>query len=438
MSLPHFTPDAPYWHRAAPLEPPEDGPLPERVETVVIGAGFTGLGCALALAKAGREVLVLDAGSPGQGASSRNGGMIGWGHRADRDVLAKRYGEEAADGIVSLGPRSLAFLLNLIEREGIECDLQRTGRFLGAASPKHFDRIARQAETIFAPAGVRCRVVPKDEQGTEIATDSYVGGVLFEDHGAVHPAKLHAGMLAAARRAGARVEGKALVAGLRGGPGGWTVETPRGLVGADEVAFAANGYAARFSSALRSLAARLLPLPSFIVATEALGENRMKALMPGGRCYVDTRSSHSYYRPSPDGTRILWGGRASLTPIPEDQARERLRQHMLGIFPSLEDVALEEAWTGLIAYTRDGIPHVGRIDGLWYAGGYCGSGVAMAPFLGWQMGRRIAGLPDEAGCLDATAPARWPPYRGAPWFMRGVEAYYRWKDRRDGVIAPVR
>ena len=433
----HFGNDAPYWHQAAPLDDQPGEALPERADVVIIGSGFTGLSCALELARLGRDALVLEAKSPGFGASTRNGGMIGWGHRASFPKLTKDYGEEAARAIMLEGPTSLAFTLELIEREGIECHLKNTGRFLAAASPKHFERLKREVETFFQPFGVSCRIVQPEDQGDEIASEVYCGGVVFDDHSALHPGLFHKGLLAAARKAGARVEGHAAVTGLERLDDGWRVSSARGTVSAREVVFASNGYAAQFSKALKPFADSLLPLPSFIIGTERLGSNRVKALMPGGRMYVDTRSSHSYFRPSPDGERILWGGRASLLPLNEEQATKRLRQHMTSIFPSLSDTQVETSWTGRIAYTRDGIAHLGQLGGIWYAGGHCGSGVAMAPYSGWRLAQKIAETDDAASALDVSTLRRWPPQKLMPLGMRAFELWHRYKDRRDGVLAPI-
>ncbi len=436
----HFDKDAPYWHQAAPLDESASAPLPETADVVIIGGGFTGLSCALELARLGREALVLDARKPGFGASTRNGGMIGWGHRASFAKLTQDYGEDAARAIMLEGPASLTFALGLIAREGIECRLRNTGRFLAAASPKHFEAIKREVETIFRPFGVPCRIVEPADQGAEIASDVYCGGIVFEDHCGLHPGLFHKGLLAAARKAGARVEAEAAVTGLdRAGrsDGAWRVTTARGTVSAREVVFAANGYAAQFARALKPFSDTLLTLPSYIIGTERLGENRVKALMPGGRMYVDTRSAHSYFRPSPDGERILWGGRASLLPMDEANATRRLRQHMTSIFPSLSDTKTETSWTGRIAYTRDGIAQIGQLDGIWYAGGYCGSGVAMAPYSGWRLAQKIVGTKDATSPLDVAALRRWPNQRLMPLGMRAFELWHRYQDRRDGVLAPI-
>jgi len=220
----HFDKDAPFWREAAPLDDCADEPLSSRADVAIIGGGFTGLSCALELARLGRDALVLDAKVPGFGASARNGGMAGWGHRASLAKLSKEYGEAAAQAIMMEGPASLSFVLGLIEREGIECELQNTGRFVAAASPKHFDRLRREVEDIFQPLGVPCRVVCPQDQGHEIASDVYCGGVVFEDHCGLHPGLFHKELLAAARRAGAQVEGNAAVTGLdRFGDADWRV-----------------------------------------------------------------------------------------------------------------------------------------------------------------------------------------------------------------------
>jgi glycine/D-amino acid oxidase-like deaminating enzyme len=150
----------------------------------------------------------------------------------------------------------------------------------------------------------------------------------------------------------------------------------------------------------------MLTLPSFLIATQRLGQNRVKALMPGGRMYVDTRSSHSYFRPSPDGERILWGGRASLTPLVEATATDRLRRHMSSVFPELADTGIDDSWTGRIAYSRDGVA-------------------------------QIAGTDEAASPFDVTRLRGWPPSSLMPLGIRAFELWHRYKDRREGVLAPI-
>lgn len=427
----------PFWHEAAPPEPEDSARPPETVDALVIGAGFTGLGAALAFAEAGWRAAVLDAGPPGAGASTRNGGMIGWGHRARLETLAKRHGEAGAKAILGEAVRSLAHTRALIERLPVDARHRRTGRFLAAASPTHFERLAKWAETEAPVLGMETRVVPRAEQSAEIETGTYHGGLLFPDHGSLHPGLMHRGMLEAARGAGAHVIGRCPVTAVAGEPGAWRVSHAHGETRAREIVYAANGYHGGRRGPFRAFARRLVPCPSFIVATEPLGQNRIRSLMPGMRSYVDTRSTHSYYRPCPDGERLIWGGRASLTPMPERRSAARLRDHLLSVFPGLEDVGLTHSWTGTIAFTADGVPHLGRVGGVWHASGYNGSGVAMAPYLGWQVARRAMGEADGATGFDAAPFAAQPHFAGAPFALRALELWYRWRDWREGV-APIR
>jgi len=424
---------SPFWHEAAPPEPPTGTVAPERCDAAVVGAGYTGLAAALSLAEAGRRVTVFEAGPPGAGASTRNGGMIGWGHKARLSGLARRHGEAAALAMLREATLSLAYTTELIARLPGDAMLQPTGRYLGAASERHFRGLVQWAETEAPRLGMEVEIVPPAGQGAHIATDLYRGGLFFPRHGALHPALFHKALLEAARAAGVTVVDHCAVASVRGGQGDWRIRHGQGETEAGALVYAANGYAGGAGGPFRAFARRLIPIPSFIVATERLGANRIASLFPGGRCHVDTRSTHSYFRPDPWGERILWGGRASLTPLPERESARRLRDHMLSVFPELEDLRLTHSWTGNVAFTFDGVPHVGQVEGIWHACGYNGSGVAMAPYLGWRIAQRILGTDEGATGFDPAPFAAQPLYGGNPWFLRALELWYRLKDRREGV-----
>ena len=433
----------PFWHEAAR---PGADPSPSaaafidggRVDALVIGGGLTGLSAALHLAKTGRSTLVLEAGRIGDGAASRNGGMIGWGHRARIDALARRFGPGLARDILGEARRSFDFTTGLIEREGIDCRYRRTGRFLAAASPKHFDTLAREMEKTGPELGFAFEILSKADQSAEIATDTYAGGVLLPSHGMLHPGLLAAGLAAAANRAGAALSPMTAVERIDRQGSEWRVSGPWGAVRAGALALAVNGYVGLGGGAFRPFAEGVLPLPSTIIATAPLGAERVKALMPGGRAYVDTRSVHSYFRADPDGERLLWGGRASLNPLPPPVAAERLHGHMASVFPELRDVAVTHCWSGKIAYTRDVVPQIGRfaegpLEGVWYAGGYCGSGVAMAPYLGWRMAEKILGGPEAATPLDQVRMRKTPFIQALPVALAAIEAWHKLLDWRDGV-----
>lgn len=425
----------PFWHEVAPPEPHSGAAPPAEADVLIVGAGYTGLSAALALAEAGREAVVLEAGPPGAGASTRNGGMIGWGHRASIASLARRYGEVQATAMLREARISLDFTRELIGRLKGDSMYRQTGRFLGAGSLRHFANLARWAESEAPRLGMAAEVVPRAGQGAHIATDLYHGGIHFPEHGALHPALFHRALLAAARGAGAQVTDHCPATAVAGEPGGWTVRHTFGETRARELVYAANGYTGGGNGPFGVLARRLMPIPSTIIATEPLGANRMANLIPGGAMIVETRSYHSYFRPCPWGERILYGGRASLVEMDERASARRLRDYMLSVFPGLDDVRLTHSWKGFVAFTFDSVPHVGRLEGVWHACGYNGSGVAMAPYLGWRLAQRILGTDRGATAFDPAPFRSRPFYGGNPWFLRVVEAYYRVKDRIEGVRA---
>lgn len=433
--------ETPFWHEAAPPEADRSAQasedVPEQTDVAIVGAGFTGLSAALALAREGRRVTVLDRGPPGAGASTRNGGMLGWGHRVSLKGLAKRHGAATAGKILAEAAASLAFTRELIAELPVDARHRLCGRFLGAGSELHFRRLATWAEQEAPDLGMRVEVVGPGEQDRFIATELYRGGIHFPDHGAVHPALFHRGVLEAARAAGATIVGHCEVRSVAGGPGDWSLSHARGALRANQLVFAGNGYAGPGVRPFPAFAKRLLPIPSFIIATERLGSNRMESLLPGGRCIVETRASHAYFRPDPDGERLLWGGRASLVAMAPRRSAARLRDQMLSVFPELADVRLTHSWTGNVAFTSDGVAHTGQLDGIWYACGYNGSGVAMAPYLGWKLAERIVGRTDVRTGFDE-APFRAKPFGSElPGALLAVEAYYRIKERLEGV-KPIR
>lgn len=419
----------PWWWEAAPRaaagEPP---PLPAAVDVTVIGAGFTGLSAALELARAGRSVLVLDAWPPGFGASSRNGGMVGHGHRVPYDELVRRYGEAAAEALIREGLNALAFTTGLIEREGIACQFARTGRFRAAWRPGHYERIAREIDFQKRRFGLNADLVPRAEAEREVATARYHGGCVYHDHGGLQPALFHQGLLQRASEAGASVIGFTPVGGLeRSGPG-IIVGTGRGEVRTRNVIVATNGYSV---GAPFGPERQLAPIPSFIIATERLGQNRVRGLIPSLRMIVESRAAHCYYRPSPDGERILFGARAALHMIAPERAAERNRRYMVDLFPDLEKVAITHSWSGWIAFTRAHLPTLGVWDGIHYAFGYCGSGVAMAPYLGFRIAHKLLGDSEGGTAFDALPYRTWPLHGLLPLARPVVGLLHRAKDLRD-------
>lgn len=428
----NLTPEAsfdPWWWEALPTAAADEVPLPQRCDVAIVGAGYTGLSAALTLARAGRSVLVLDAGLAGRGASTRNGGMIGSGHRLGFSGLAARLGRARAAAILHEGLASLDFTAALIEREEIDCQFSRCGRFRAAWRARDYDSIGREVDTLRREIGLEAQMVPRSEQHREVQTDSYHGGAVYHRHGALHPALFHAGLLARARAAGAHVADNCAVSGLRQDRGGIALETARGGVAADAVIVATNGYTGPESPALRR---RLVPLSSYLVATEPLPPEAVTALIPGRRMIVETRSRHCYYRASPDGRRIIFGGRAALGAIGPEAAAARLRKLLVQVFPALAETRFTHSWSGRIAFPRDQMPHIGMIDGIYFALGYSGSGVAMAPYLGHKVALKVLGSAEGRTAFDDVPFPAIPFHRGRPWFLPLLDLGYRVRDRLEG------
>ncbi len=417
--------DTPYWWEHAPPTEAPSSALPARTDVAVIGAGYTGLSAALTLARAGRSVVVLDAGLPGIGASSRNGGMLGDWLRPSFDTLLRRFGKQRAAALIAEAREAFEFLGQFIAAERIDCNFALTGGFSGAATARQYEALARETEVLSRCIGSEADMVPKSEVRNEIGTDLYHGGRVMHRRGGLHPARYHAGLLERVRGAGATVIGDCPVSTLERNGAGFRLTTPGASLDARNVVVATNGYTGPVTPALRR---RVIPVTSYMIATAPLSPNLMATLMPRGRMLTDSNRLLCYFRPSPDNSRILFGGRPAYTDIGAAEAARRLSRYMTRIFPELQDVELTHSWSGYIGYTFDRLPHVGVRDGVHYAMGYCGSGVVMSTWLGRKAALCLLDH-TEAGSAFAELEHRTSPfYHGRPWFLPLVQAWYQGAD----------
>jgi glycine/D-amino acid oxidase-like deaminating enzyme len=423
--------EKPWWWEAA--EPPDrDTPLPARARVAIVGGGYAGLSAALTLRRLGHEAVVLDAERIGWGASSRNGGMVSGGLKVATGDLEKSYGREEAQRIALTCAASLPFIEETIAREGIECDYVRCGRYVGAWSPAHYDAMAKKADWLAEITGLPTEMVPKGRQRDFLGSDFYHGGMAAAATGSLHPGKYARGLAAAAERAGAVLVDGVRVKGIAEQEGGFRIATDRGEMVADAVLVATNGYSLdKRGTASPWLARRLVPLNSYIIATEELPEETIDRLFPGRRMISESRRVLNYFRPSPDGKRVLWGGRASFRKATAEDSAPTLHARMVECFPELAGVRITHAWTGFVAFTFDGLPHIGVQDGVHYAAGCQGSGVAMATWLGHNAALKMAGAANERFALDGLPFPTRPTYTGNPWFLPVVGTWYRIRDALD-------
>jgi glycine/D-amino acid oxidase-like deaminating enzyme len=400
----------------------------------IVGGGYAGLSTALELARHGIDAVVLEAGELGFGASTRNGGAVSGGVNIGKSFTGRTSTVEprrAAD-ILSDASDAFALIDRLIEEEQIACFWEKPGRFIGAWTRKHFEAQSRRLDALNSAAQSGAYLVPRERQREEMASDYYFGGMVVERSGKLHPALYYKGLLDACRRREVRICAKAAVTGIGRSGNGWHIETGRGAVSAGDVVIATNGYTGKVTPALRR---RVVPVASHIIATEELPPDLARSLIPKGRTLSDTKRVLCYYRMSPDGKRMVFGGRARFTQIDAKVSAPILYRYMTDRFPQLRGVKLTHAWTGNVAFTLDALPHMGQRDGLHYCLGCNGSGVAMMTYLGWQTARKIARAANYACSLDTEDFPDHPLYSGNPWFLPVVGGYYRLRDNLDRLLA---
>jgi glycine/D-amino acid oxidase-like deaminating enzyme len=405
------------------------GDLPERVDVAIVGAGFTGLSAARTLAKRGTKVAVLETNTIGWGASSRNGGMVLTGMKLGVETLAGRYGMEATKRMYAASLTSIDLVEQIVREEKIDCNFSRCGHLEVACKQSHFDTYARSVEVIAREFNHHLRIVPRNELRAEIGSDIYYGGIVDEVSAGVNPASYVAGLGGAALKAGACVFENARVErierGSRNSVSGFQVTTARGSVFAENVFVATSGYTSNTTPALRK---KIIPIGSFIIATERLPEVLAHELSPRSRMIYDSKHYLYYYRLTPDN-RMLFGGRAAFFPETSNTIRrsaEILRRGMIGVYPQLRDTKVEYAWGGTLDFCFDTMPHAGRMDGMYYAVGYAGHGVAMATYLGAKIAAQISGGPEENPYAKIAFPgAPLGLYNGRPWFLPFAGAYYK-------------
>lgn len=430
----------PYWWEAYHPTATEPVDVPKSVRVAIVGGGYAGLSTALELARLGVDSVVLEAQELGFGASTRNGGGVSGGVNVGKSFSGRSLDPDSERAHALLADASDAFSLieRLIEEEDIQCHWKRCGRFVGAFTPKHYAAQARAVERLNAAARSECRMLPRERQREEIASDYYYGGMVVERSGSLHPALYYKGLLDACRRRGVPVCAKAPVASITRSGSGWTVRTARGEVEAAEVVIATNGYTGDLTPQLKR---RVVPIASHIIATEPLPPSLAASLIPKGRTLADTRRVLCYYRMSPDGTRMVFGGRARFTQVSPEVSAPILHRFMTERFPQLAEAKVTHAWTGNVAFTLDAVPHMGRQhwgagqDGMHYLMGCNGSGVAMMTYLGHQTARKIAGAANRACAFDVEEFPDHALYSGKPWFLPAIGGWYRFRDGLDRMAA---
>jgi glycine/D-amino acid oxidase-like deaminating enzyme len=428
-----FTP-TPYWWEAYRPASGELADVPRESRVAIVGGGYAGLATALELARHGVDAVVLERGELGVGASTRNGGSVSGGVNVGKSFTgrAAEVDPERTHRLLSDASDAFSLIERLIAEEQIECSWQKRGRLVGAWTPKHYAAQEKRLANLNDAAQSGARMVPRERQREEIASDYYYGGMVVERSASLHPALYYKGLLDACRRRGIAICAEAAVAGIAPSGSGWRVATSRGTLAAGDVVIATNGYTGAITPALRR---RIVPIASHIIATEELPPDLAASLIPKRRSISDTKRVLCYYRLSPDGRRMVFGGRARFTQSDPRLCARVLHGYMTERFPQLNGTRVTHSWTGNTAFTLDALPHMGEEGGLHYALGCNGSGVAMMTYLGTQTARKIARVANAPCAFDAPEFPDHPLYTGNPWFLPVVGGWFRMRDRLDRLLA---
>src|SRR5437667_10164778 len=403
--------------------------FPDAIDVAVVGAGFCGLSAARTLAKRGVKVAVLEAETLGWGASSRNGGMVLTGMKLPVPALIKRYGRETVRKMYAASLESIDCVEQIVREENIDCDFSRCGHLEVACKQAHFDGYEESAALVKREFNHELRIIPRDKLRGEIGSDIYFGGMVDETSAGVNPARYVAGLAHAAQRAGAclydrtRVTSVELEKNINARR--FRVKTAKGTLTAREVILASGAYTTEATPALRK---KIIPIGSFIIATEILPADLARELSPRNRMIYDSKHFLYYYRLTPDN-RIPFGGRAAFFPETENtvrQSAEILRRGMIAVYPQLRDTKIESVWGGTLDFTLDVMPHAGKIDDMYFAAGFAGHGVAAATWFGTKLAGLVCGETDSLPFTGIPFPAAPIGLRsGNAWALPLAGAWYK-------------
>jgi glycine/D-amino acid oxidase-like deaminating enzyme len=415
-----------YWHTTVQM--PDDknlNPIPSKADVAIIGGGYTGLSAARTLAKQGVNVVVLEAETIGWGASSRNGGMTLTGLKPAMQTVIKKYGRELAKELFQCSLDSVNMVEQIIKEENIDCGFSRYGHLLTANKPKHYEALQGEVDFMAKEFNHNVRLVSPKDLRSEIGTDIYHGALVDEVSGGLNPAQYVAGLAGASARAGATLCARARVTKIERREKRFFIQTERGNIEAESVLVATSGYT---GNPTRKLQKKIIPIGSFIIATERLSDELANELSPKNRMIFDYKHFLNYFRMWDN--RMIFGGRAAFFPENENtiaQSGEILRREMIQVYPQLKDAKVEYVWGGTLDFAFDQMTHVGEEDGMYYSLGYAGHGVAMATYLGATV---AAAMLKENIKAHPFAKFDFPSapmglYNGNPWFLPFAGMYYK-------------
>jgi len=422
----------PFWTHQTPI-PVElmRSELPREVDVVVVGSGVTGLNAAIELSKAGVEVAVLEQEEIGWGASTRNAGMMSAGSTASTAYQLRKYGVEKTRQLFKWSADAVNYVEKVINEEQISCDFKRCGAVFLACNTNQFEGLRSYQQELEQEYGfMGTRLLAPEQLQSEIGSSIYAGGLVNDFSAGLDPAKYIYGLAAAAAKYGSELVEYAKVRKIRRVDTGYQLDTTRGVISTHEVLLATNGYTTNLVPKIRR---GIFPAGSYIIVTEPLPPDLQHELAPTGRNFEDTRTFLNYFCLTPDG-RVLIGGRRSLsTELDLRSSADDLYQRLLEIWPQVAGYEVTHAWTGKLGVSFDRMPHAGQVDGIWYANGFCGHGLANGSYLGYEIGQVMAGKRQSSLIMELETP-RYFFASLDRLFIAPVSLWFRFMDWRENRV----
>lgn len=419
----------PFWLDTAPsFDGITHGDLPLRAQAVVVGGGFTGLSAARELARRGVEVVLLEATELMGQASGRNGGHCNTGTSQSMSVLTARYGAEQAARFYHAYADAVDFVESVVHEESLDCDFTRTGKIKLASKPAHYAGLVLAYEALRSTVDQDVTLVPPEEIGQYIGSNSFHGGLIQHRGGQMHMGKFGMGLASAAVRYGAKLYTNCEVQSLTpAGGNAFILNTSRGEIRADRLLLA-TGCSQR--GRLDWWRRRIMPIGSFVIVTEPMDDALIDRVFPGRHTYVTSRIIGNYFRLTADN-RLVFGGRARFArsnPASDAKSGRILEAALREYFPALAQTRIDYCWGGEVEMTVDRLPRAGVHEGAYYAMGYSGHGTQMSTYLGALMARQMVGLDADHPWDRGPWPAV-PGHAGKAWYLPMAGLYYRIKDK---------
>jgi gamma-glutamylputrescine oxidase len=396
-----------------------------RADVVVLGGGIAGCSAALHLAKRGYRVALLEARAVGFGASGRSGGQTIFGLAASQKALAAEVGRDDARRLFDLSVEALDLTQSLINENAIDCDYHPNHVHV-AVKPRHLQELEEWARELHEEYGYpSARLLSRDELKSHVRSERYLGGLIDPRSGHLHPLKFTRGVARAAEAAGVEIFENSQVLRYEEGPE-VTVHTAHGSVRCAHLVLCGNAY---IGAVAPSLARRILGVGTYIIATEPLGEERVRALLPSNAAIADINWILDYFRRSADH-RLLFGGRVSYSAVQPPHLAESMAKRMRRIFPTLADVKVAYAWGGYLDITMNRAPDFGRLaPNVFYLQGFSGHGMSLTGLAGKVVAEAVAGTAER---FDVFARIPHRDFPGGRLFRRPslvlAMMYYRLRD----------